>query len=69
MLPAASGEFCPTQLGQNSGCDDCLATALQQLHQPVNNLMPVTRFPAVPGNHEFLGAGQGARSEAEHRRP
>ena len=31
------------------------------------NWMPVSRFPAVPGNREFLGAMQGALSEAEHR--
>ena len=33
------------------------------------NWMPVSRFPAVPGNHEFLWAMQDARSEAEHRHP
>ena len=31
--------------------------------------LSVSRFPAVPGNHEFLGAMQGARSKAEHRHP
>ena len=33
------------------------------------NWMPVSRFPAEPGNHEFLWAMQDARSEAEHRHP